>query len=86
MNARLNDYNGKGNANMYIESDERCINMPESYVLANKPHSGKTSKIKDFISGNPNIGKGSSGFASVITLASVIAVAGAIVAFITLKY
>ena len=86
IDARLNDANGKGNAHMYIESDERELNMPENYVLANKPNSGKSSKIKEFVTGNPNVGKGSAGFTSVITLASIIAIAGAIVAFLTLRY
>ena len=86
INAKLNDVNGKGNAHMYIESDGAELNMPESYVLANKPNSGKSSKVKEFVTGNPNVGKGSAGFASVITLASIIAITGAIIAFITLRY
>ena len=86
MNAKLSDANGNGDAHMYIESDGADLNMPDSYVLANKPRSGKSSKVKNFVTGNPNVGKGSAGFASVITLASIIAIAGAIVAFLTLRY
>ena len=86
MNAKLNDANGNGDAHMYIESDGADLNMPDSYVLANKPRSGRSSKVKNFVTGNPNVGKGSAGFASVITLASIIAIAGAIVAFLTLRY
>ena len=86
MNAKLSDANGNGNAHMYIESDGADLNMPNSYVLANKPNSGKSSKVKNFVTGNPNVGKGSAGFASVITLAGIIAIAGAIVAFLTLRY
>ena len=86
MNAKLSDANGNGDAHMYIESDGADLNMPDSYVLANKPRSGKSSKVKSFVTGNPNVGRGSAGFASVITLAGIIAVAGAIVAFLTLRY
>ena len=86
MNAKLNDANGNGDAHMYIESDGADLNMPDSYVLANKPRSGRSSKVKNFVTGNPNVGKGSAGFASVITLASIIAIAGAIIAFLTLRY
>ena len=86
MNAKLNDANGKGNAHMFIEGDDAELNMPENYVLANKPNSGKSSKMKEFITGNPNVGRGSAGFVGVITLASIIAIAGAVVAFLTLRY
>ena len=86
INAKLNDVNGKGNAKMFIEGDNSELNMPQDYVLANKPHSSKSSKVKDFVTGNPNVGKGSPGFGGVITLASIIAIAGAIIAFFTLKY
>ena len=86
MNAKLNDANGNGNAHMFIESDGADLNMPNSYVLANKPRSGKSSKMKEFVTGNPNVGRGSAGFVGVITLASIIAIAGAIVAFLTLRY
>ena len=86
INARLNDVNGKGNARMFIESDEETLNMPETYVLANKPHGHKSSKMKDFVTGNPNVGNGSAGFASVITLTSIITIAGAIIAFLAFRY
>lgn len=86
INTKLNDANGNGNARMCIESDGAELNMPEAYVLANKPKSRKKTRIKEFLTGNPNVGKGSAGFASVITLASIIAITGAIIALITLKY
>ena len=86
MSAKLDDLNGKGNAHMFIESDGATLNMPESYVLVNRLNYGKSSKMKDFLTGNPNVGKGSAGFASVITLASIIAIAGAIIAFLALRY
>lgn len=86
IKAKLNDINGKGNANMFIEDDNMGVNIPNSYVLANKPYSGKTSKARQFITGNPNVGRGSNGFASVITLAAIIATLGAIIAFFTLRY
>lgn len=86
MNAKLSDVNGKGNARMFIESDSAELNMPDSCVLANKPHTGKSSKMKEFVTGNPNVGKGSAGFASVIAIAIAVAVAGAIIAFLALKY
>ncbi len=86
MNAKLNDVNGKGNAHMFIEGSDAELNMPENFVLANKPNSGKSSKMKEFVTGNPNVGKGSAGFVGVITLASIFAIAGAIIAFLTLRY
>ncbi len=86
ISAKLNDENGNGNSQMYIEGDGVELNMPESYVLANKPKSGKNTKMKAFLTGNPNVGKGSAGFASVITLAGIITIAGAIIAFLTLRY
>lgn len=86
MKAKLYDANGKGNAKMFIEGDDSSVNMPSSFVLANRPKCKKSSKARDFITGNPNVGRGSSGFASVITLASIITVAGAIIAFLSLRY
>jgi len=86
ISAKLNDVNGKGNSHMYIESNNDSLNMPKNYVLANKQHNGKSSKMKEFVTGNPNVGKGSAGFIGVITLAVIIAVVGAVIAFITLKY
>lgn len=81
----LKDAN-KGNAKMFIKGDDTELNMPETYVLANKPKTLTKSKVKDFVTGNPDVGKGSAGFVGVITLASIIAIAGAIIAFLTLRY
>lgn len=76
----------KGDSKVLIQNDGNELNMPESYVLANKPKTLTKSKVKDFVTGNPDVGKGSAGFVGVITLASIIAIAGAIIAFITLRY
>ena len=81
----LEDSN-KGNAKIFINGDDTKLDMPESYVLANKPKILTKSKVKNFVTGNPDVGKGSAGFVGVITLASIIAIAGAIIAFLTLKY
>ena len=86
INAKLKDVNGKGNSNLYITGDESELNMPESCVLTNNIHHGKSSKIGEFIKGNPDVGKKSAGFVGVITLAIIIAVVGVIVAFLMLKY
>ena len=82
---RLRDAND-GNARMIIRGDDAGLNMPESPVLANKPKTRGKSKVREFATGNPNVGKGSAGFVGVIALAIAIAVAGAIIAFISLKY
>lgn len=60
-----------------------------NYVIAN--HISKNSKSKARSTKGPsiardNIGIGSSGFAGVITLASIIAVAGVVIAYLTLRY
>ena len=56
------------------------------YVIAN--HVSKSNNKKMRMPGivRDNIGIGSSGFAGVITLASIIAVAGIVVAYLTLRY
>lgn len=81
----LKDAN-KGDSRVFIQNDGTDLNMPESYILANKPKTLTKSKVKDFVTGNPDVGKGSAGFVGVITLASIIAIAGAIIAFLTLRY
>lgn len=53
-----------------------------NYVIAN--HKSKT-KVRKMNAGS-NIGKGSNGFAGVATLATIIAVAGIIIAYFVLKY
>lgn len=55
-----------------------------NYVIAN--HVSKNSKKKAPGIARENIGIGSAGFAGVITLASIVAVAGAVVAYLTLRY
>ena len=56
----------------------------DSYVLANRPSTGKKMKTPEAIT--KNIGIGSPGFAGVASLATIIAVAGAIIAYLTLRY
>ena len=65
--------------------------VPENYIVANDKTSVKTrvrkpstSTKKDSILGG-NIGVGSSGFASMITLASIVGIAGVIIAYIIFK-
>lgn len=55
-----------------------------NYVIAN--HASKNSNKKTPGFAKDNIGVGSAGFAGVITLASIIAVAGIVVAYLTLRY
>lgn len=56
-----------------------------NYVIAN--HISKNSKkMRAPGIARDNIGIGSAGFAGVITLASIVAVAGAVVAYLTLRY
>ena len=54
------------------------------YVIAN--HVSKNSKNKTPGIARENIGVGSAGFAGVITLASIVAIAGAIIAYLTLRF
>ena len=84
----LHDANN-GNAKMVIKGDDGDLNMPKNYVLANQSagtKGKKMSKIREFATGNPNVGKGSAGFVGVITLAIIIAIVGAVIAFFSLKY
>lgn len=74
-----------GDAKVVIQNDGADLIMPKNPVLV-KPKSLTKSKVRDFVTGNPNVGKGSAGFVGVITLASIIAIAGAIIAFLTLRY
>lgn len=55
-----------------------------NYVIAN--HVSKSSKRNAPGIARDNIGIGSAGFAGVITLASIVAVAGAVIAYLTLRY
>ena len=59
-----------------------------NYTIANHISKGKkkTKSLKKPSIARDNIGIGSSGFAGVITLASIIAVAGAVIAYLTLRY
>lgn len=69
----------RGKAKVIIEGDKAPLNMPEGGItLANRP---KKSGSK-----MPDIGIRSNGFAGIATLAGLIAIFGAIIAFIALKY
>lgn len=83
-----------GTSKVLFESDGKPLGGNfgnNNYVIAN--HSTSNSKPKTKILSREinvpkgtNIGIGSNGFAGVITLASIIAIAGIIVAYLTLKY
>lgn len=57
-----------------------------TYVIANHISKNSNKKMKTPSIAKDHIGPGSNGFAGVATLASIIATAGAIVAFLTLRY
>lgn len=82
-----------------IESDNGKLNMSsdKTYTLANNPKKNTSNKKlvrvlnKDITNSRDSLGPevvspGNKGFASVIGLAAIIAVAGVIVAFLTLRY
>ena len=56
------------------------------YVIANHISKNNSRKMRTPGIARENIGIGSSGFAGVITLASIVAIAGAVIAFLTLRY
>ena len=56
------------------------------YVIANHISKNNSKKMRAPGIARDNIGIGSSGFAGVITLASIIAVAGVVIAYLTLRY
>ena len=72
----------RGNSRVIIEGDNAPLNLNPycNYVLGNRPQNTK-SKIKAH-----DIGIKSNGFAAVASLATIIAVAGVIVAYLTLRY
>lgn len=83
-----------GTSKVLFESDSRPLGgdfSNNNYVIAN--HITSKSKPKTRVLSKEinmprttNIGIGSNGFAGVITLASIIAIAGVIVAYLTLRY
>lgn len=76
-----------GTSRVMIMGDEAPLggNFEENnYVLANRPMTGK--KFKNATAMTKNIGIGSPGFAGVASLATIIAVAGLIIAYFTLRY
>ena len=85
MNSRIEkefvDANGK--SNLTIEGNEAPLGgdfINNHHILANRPNN-KKPKIQAM-----NIGPGSNGFAGVAVLASIIALAGVIIAYLTLRY
>lgn len=84
------DKNGK--SKMTIEGNGAPLGGDfenNSYVIANhiskdKPKTKKKVKTPGVMT--DNIGPGSSGFAGVATLAAIIAIAGIVVAYLTLRY
>lgn len=76
-----------GTSKVMIMGDEAPLggNFEEnSYVLANRPNANRKFKAPAAIT--KNIGIGSPGFAGVASLATIIAVAGFIIAYLTLRY
>lgn len=68
-----------GRSKVIIEGSDAPLYMPEGNItLANRPQTKKTF--------GQDIGPRSNGFAGVATLAIIIAIAGVIVAFLTLRY
>ena len=57
-----------------------------NYVIANHISKNNSKKMRTPGIARDNIGIGSSGFAGVITLASIVAIAGVIIAYLTLGY
>lgn len=57
-----------------------------NYVIANHTFKNSNKKMKAPGIATDNIGPGSHGFAGVATLATIIAVAGLVVAYLTLRY
>lgn len=57
-----------------------------NYVIANHISKNTNKKMKAPSAMTDNIGPGSSGFAGVATLAVIIAIAGVLVAYLTLRY
>lgn len=86
----FSDKNGK--SNMTIESNGAPLGgdfSNNNYVIANhvskdKPKTKKKIKAPGVMT--DNIGPGSSGFAGVATLAAIIAIAGIVIAYLTLRY
>lgn len=57
-----------------------------TYVIANHISKNTNKKMKAPGAMTDNIGPGSSGFAGVATLAVIIAIAGVVIAYLTLRY
>ena len=83
---KFTDNNGV--SKVIIESNDAPLGgdfANNNYVIAN--HISKNSKkMRTPGIARDNIGIGSAGFAGVITLASIVAVAGAVIAYLTLRY
>lgn len=83
------DRNGK--SKMTIEDNGAPLGgdfANNNYVIANhvSKNKPKTKSLKKPSVMTDNIGPGSSGFAGVAVLASIIAIAGVVIAYLTLRY
>ena len=87
MERKISDKNGT--SRVMIEGNGAPLGGDfenNNYVIANHISKNNNKKMKSPGIARDNIGIGSSGFAGVITLASIIAIAGVIVAYLTLRY
>lgn len=77
-----------GTSKLMIEGNDAPLGgdfRNNTYVIANHVSKNGNKKMKN--SGiMENIGPGSSGFAGVATLATIIAIAGVVIAYLTLRY
>ncbi len=76
----------RGNSKVIIEGSNAPLNIDPSmnYVLSNAPKNYKHNSKKKVKA--TDIGIKSNGFAAVATLALIVAAAGALIAFFTLRY
>ena len=87
MEKRFKD-NG-GTSRMTIEGNGAPLGGDfdnNTYVIANHISKNSNKKMKAPGSITKNIGPGSNGFACVATLAAIIAIAGVVIAYLTLRY
>ena len=87
MEKRFTD-NG-GTSRMTIEGNGAPLGGDfenNTYVIANHISKNSNKKMKAPGAITQNIGPGSNGFAGVATLAAIIAIAGVVIAYLTLRY
>lgn len=98
---KFNPESGKTEGSRRLDADETVImsfegqgEVPTSgleggYSIQNNPYAKKNKGLNKVLvkeRRGSNIGPGSTGFAGVATLASIIAIAGVIIAYLTLRY